>query len=167
MTRAPPAAPKARVAHDSPTMIADGPVPLLFAEAPTAPPAGDDPLARAVLIDQFTLATSLEDGALTVSMQGELDREDGAEVLSGHLLRIADAMVERVERVVLDLEGLYFLDGAALGCLGEWLGGLAAARAHGLAPTTIRYTTTVGWQKSAVPSLSRVDPAIRVEASDW
>jgi serine/threonine protein kinase len=125
----------------------------------------DSPLHKSVLLDNLTVAPSLEGGTLTLAFQGELDREDGATLLANYLLAVSDALKgSDARRVVLELDGLYFLEGAALGCLSEWLSSL---RDQGLGPTVVRYSNTVGWQRSAVPSLARADPSIMLEQSDW
>ncbi|MSP60192.1 MAG: hypothetical protein EXR72_07585 [Myxococcales bacterium] len=137
------------------------------APAATASPCAA-PLQDGVLLGDLTIQPEREGSTLTLSFQGELDREDGAALLGDHLGRITEAMRDDgVRRVVLDLEGLHFLGSDALGCLCQWLTLLRDLRSDGLAPTTVRYSNTVGWQRSTVPTFSRIDPGLMLEGSDW
>jgi serine/threonine protein kinase len=134
------------------------------------PPKGSvyrAPLSEAVLIDDLTVQPDLvDDDTLTLAFHGELDRDDSAGRLADFLAAVTDAMRDKVRRVVLDIEGLAFMNSGGLQSLAAWLTVLRDMRHEGLAPVTIRYTGTVRWQASTTATLQRADPSLRIENAD-
>jgi hypothetical protein len=134
-------------------------------EKPAKPPR-QNPLERSELLGELTVQSELRGSTLTVAFCGELDRDEGGEMLGGFLAELTEAIDGRVERVVVDVESLSFLNSGGFAEFAAWLAALKRLRDRGLAPATIRYSSGVRWQVTAMATLQRTDSALNVEASD-
>jgi serine/threonine protein kinase len=123
-------------------------------------------LDRSELFGELTVQSELRGSTLTVAFCGELDRDDAAELLAGFFTELTEAIDSRVDRVVVDVESLSFLNPGGFAQFAGWLASLKRLRERGLAPATVRYSSGVRWQATAIATLQRADGALNVEATD-
>lgn len=108
---------------------------------------------------------TIDDGVLRVRMAGAVEMRDPGELLNPFWNGIDDEARRRaVKRVEVDMRDLSFMNSSGILTLVRWI---TKAKSHAPADAyqlVLQYDRNVTWQRTSIPTLAKLAPAIVVPA---
>jgi anti-anti-sigma factor len=109
--------------------------------------------------EKANITSENKNGALYVTLKGEVDMEDPSAVLRPYLTKMHTGIVESgIKNMTIDFQNLRFMNSSGIKEFVHWILQLNNTPAESKYHVTILYSSKETWQASSLPVLQKLHP---------